>query len=107
MAFPSLRESIPYYTCEDNAFSTQFKGLQRPLDWLKQLPEPSIDAPARDLATHLERLKRLRGPGAASPPRLAEVKGWQARRLARTYADLAAQRRYRDATAFFLDEVYG
>jgi len=35
------------------------------------------------------------------------VKRWQARRLARTYADLAAQRRYRDATAFFLDEVYG
>ena len=35
------------------------------------------------------------------------MKRWQARRLARTYADLAAQRRYRDATAFFLDEVYG
>jgi hypothetical protein len=35
------------------------------------------------------------------------VKRWQARRLARTYADLATQPRYRAATAFFLDEVYG
>ncbi|HST02243.1 MAG TPA: hypothetical protein VLJ84_11350, partial [Usitatibacter sp.] len=68
---------------------------------------PPIDAAAQDLATHLKRLKGLRGPGIDPPARLADVKRWQARRLARTYADLAAQRRYRDATAFFLDEVYG
>jgi hypothetical protein len=66
-----------------------------------------IDAAAHDLATHLKRLKALRGPGIDPPARLADVKRWQARRLARTYADLAAQRRYREATAFFLDEVYG
>ncbi|HEX4780090.1 MAG TPA: hypothetical protein VH301_05010 [Usitatibacter sp.] len=35
------------------------------------------------------------------------MKRWQARRLARTYADIAAQPRYGAATAFFLDEVYG
>jgi len=66
-----------------------------------------IDSTAQELATHLRRLKRLRGPGSDPPPRLADVKRWQARRLARTYADLAKQPRYAAATAFFLDEVYG
>jgi len=82
--------------------------LRTPLDWLKQVPGTvPIDAAAQDLATHLKALKRLRGPNSDPPAKLADVKRWQARRLARTYADLAAQRRYRDATAFFLDEVYG
>jgi len=35
------------------------------------------------------------------------VKAWQAARLARTYADLASQPRYRAATRFFLEDVYG
>jgi hypothetical protein len=35
------------------------------------------------------------------------VKRWQSKRLEETYADLARQPRYRAATAFFLDEVYG
>ena len=34
-----MSESVSHYTCEDNAFSTQFKGLRWPLDWLEQLPE--------------------------------------------------------------------
>jgi len=66
-----------------------------------------IDSSAQNLATHLKRLKRLRGPGSDPPARLADVKLWQAKRLARTYADLARERRYHDATAFFLHEVYG
>lgn len=90
------------------AFSTQFKGLRGPLDLAKRRTgAPAIESTAQGLATHLRRLKRLRGPGAAPPPRLAEVKRWQAKRLAHTYADLARTRRYRDATAFFLEEVYG
>jgi len=35
------------------------------------------------------------------------VKRWQAQRLAETYADLAAQPRYAEATAFFLEDLYG
>jgi hypothetical protein len=82
--------------------------LRRPLDWCTRDREPlPIDPSAQHLAACLKRLKSLRGPASEAPPRLAEVKSWQARRLARTYADLAAQPRYRDATAFFLDEVYG
>ena len=41
------------------------------------------------------------------PARLAELKAWQAARLAQTYADLAASPRYSMATAFFLDDLYG
>ena len=59
------------------------------------------------LRTHLERLKSLRGAAALSPPRLAELKAFQASRLARTYADIAAQPRYRLATSFFLQDLYG
>lgn len=36
-----------------------------------------------------------------------ELQGWQATRLADTYADFVAQPRYREATRFFLEDVYG
>jgi len=62
---------------------------------------------AQELARHLQRLKALRGAGAERPRRLAELKRFQAKRLARTYEDLAAQPRYRAATSFFLDDLYG
>lgn len=72
---------------------------------------PSSDAaptpPAKNLATHLQRLKALRGKGAKRPARLAELKRFQSQRLSDTYADLAAQPRYRAATQFFLDDLYG
>lgn len=61
------------------------------------------------LREHLERLRELRGADGRDglPPRLAEVKAWQHERLARTYADLAAQPRYREATDFFMNDLYG
>ena len=62
----------------------------------------------------LERLQKLRGALANRDGkdndferRLKEVKTWQQRRLTRTYADLAADKRYAPAIAFFLDELYG
>ncbi|HUJ00981.1 MAG TPA: hypothetical protein VLY46_12130 [Usitatibacter sp.] len=60
-----------------------------------------------DLKTSLQALKSLRGPGRPKPARLAELKAWQAQRLAKTYADLASQARYRAATQFFLEDLYG
>lgn len=68
----------------------------------------SVSAP-ESLRGNLERLHRLRGREAQGhqPPRLAEVKAWQAQRLARTYADLSANPRYAKATAFFLEDLYG
>ncbi len=35
------------------------------------------------------------------------MKEWQARRLEQSYADVAANPRYRMATSFFLDDLYG
>lgn len=61
------------------------------------------------LRRHLERLREIRGREAHghAPPRLAEVKAWQAARLARSYADLSANPRYAKATDFFLGDLYG
>lgn len=61
------------------------------------------------LRRNLERLREMRGREARGqkPARLAEVKAWQAARLARTYRDLSASPRYAKATAFFLDDLYG
>ncbi len=65
------------------------------------------DAP-ESLRRHLVRLREMRGREAGHPPaRLAELKAWQAARLARTYADLSADPRYAKATAFFLGDLYG
>jgi hypothetical protein len=48
---------------------------------------------------------------AGQPDRVATVlpllRHWQAQRLARTYADLAADERYAPAAAFFLSDIYG
>jgi hypothetical protein len=60
-----------------------------------------------DLKAHLEQLKSLRGVAAIPPAGLAPLKAYQAQRLARSYADIAAQPRYRMATSFFLDDLYG
>ncbi len=62
---------------------------------------------ASRLERHLRALRALRGDAARTPSRLAELKRWQSQRLARTYADYAAQPRYRAATAFFIDDLYG
>ena len=61
------------------------------------------------LRRHLERLRDMRGRESHghAPPRLVEMKAWQAARLARTYADLAATPRYAKATEFFLCDLYG
>lgn len=59
------------------------------------------------LKRHLALLKELRGDHATSPERLHELKRWQSERLARSYADVAAIPRYRSATAFFLEDLYG
>jgi len=63
--------------------------------------------PDAGLKRHLHRLKDLRGDRRATPARLKELKRWQSARLASTYADFAAKPRYRQATRFFLEDLYG
>ena len=64
---------------------------------------------AEAMREHLLSLKRWRGEDRdpESGARIREVKRWQAERLTRTYADLASEPRYRSATAFFLEDLYG
>jgi hypothetical protein len=65
---------------------------------------PNLSA-LRQLA-EIEKLKRERLPEQPLEPRLALLKAWQARRMARTYADLLAAPRYRLACGFFLSDIY-
>jgi hypothetical protein len=64
---------------------------------------------AHEMRRHLTRLKALRG--APRDPVLAEridaLKRWQTARLLRTHADLLADPRYRAATEFFVEDLYG
>ena len=69
--------------------------------------EGAISTSAQALERNLERLKALRGRSSHPPARLADLKGWQSRRLRKSYADVAAQPRYRTATSFFIDDLYG
>jgi hypothetical protein len=64
---------------------------------------PHAAALERDLGL----LRKLRGDGGSVPIRLHEVKEFQSARLRATYADIASLPRYRAATAFFLDDLYG
>jgi hypothetical protein len=52
-------------------------------------------------------LRRMLHTDAAVNERWLAVKQWQAARLARTYPDLLASKRYRPACEFFLQELYG
>ena len=59
---------------------------------------------------HLGTVARLRAARVADPAlaaRVKAVKTYQARRFEATYADLLASPRYRAATRFFLEELYG
>ena len=66
--------------------------------------------PKERLACGLARVIELRRALHADPAvnaRWLAVKQWQASRLARTYPDLLASARYRPASEFFLEELYG
>ncbi|MBL8324364.1 MAG: hypothetical protein JNJ89_05335 [Rubrivivax sp.] len=65
---------------------------------------------AEAILASLDEVRRERERRAADPAlarRVHAVKHFQQQRLAATYSDLAAMPRYRQATAFFLDELYG
>lgn len=61
----------------------------------------------RSGAAEVAALRALDGIDDAVRARRDELRDWQARRLAFTHADLLESPRYRAATRFFLDELYG
>jgi hypothetical protein len=78
------------------------------------MPTPSTHhtrrAASDELVREIERVIRLHRERQANPALAAaheRVGAWQARRLRRTYADLASQSRYADAIAFFEDDLDG
>lgn len=50
--------------------------------------------------------RRQTVPGQGLDPALAALRAWQSRRLAQTYADLLADRRFSLACTFFLTDIY-
>lgn len=67
-------------------------------------------ASAREILDQLQAVDRLRAEranDAGLAARVTALKAYQARRFARSYADLLQDPRYRGAARFFLDELYG
>ncbi|MBP6851163.1 MAG: hypothetical protein KA164_06140 [Rhodoferax sp.] len=65
---------------------------------------------AEQIRAALARVAQLRDAARAQPAlrqALETLKGFQSRRFAATYADLAADQVHGPATAFFLEELYG
>jgi hypothetical protein len=60
-----------------------------------------------DNLAHAQRLHAQRAANPILAGALDRLADWQSRRLARTYADFAAQPRYREAVAFFRSDLYG
>jgi hypothetical protein len=75
------------------------------------MTEPTTgDSAQGTLVRELQRVVRLHDERAGNPilaGALDRLADWQARRLASTYADLAAQPRYAEAIAFFQTDIYG
>jgi len=75
------------------------------------MPELDPQLAARDaLVRELERVHRLHAERTSNPilaGTLGRVADWQARRLRMTYADLAADARYKAAIQFFQNDLYG
>jgi hypothetical protein len=55
----------------------------------------------------LKEVKHRPLSGTSLDPKVAMLRAWQSRRLARTYQDLLADERHRLACEFFLDDIYG
>jgi len=70
---------------------------------------PRVDA-AQRVVDLLRALRDARDPKVDPRnelPRLVELRGWQARRLAECFADLSDDPRHADAAEFFLTDLYG
>jgi hypothetical protein len=71
------------------------------------VPRHAAEAALVEQLGHAQRLHAERAANPILAGALHRLGIWQARRLAQTYADLAAQQRYAEAIAFFQSELYG
>ncbi len=65
------------------------------------------NAIADAIRADLARVRDIRAAARRAGDDRLTLRAWQADRLARTYADLLANPRYRPAARFFLDDLYG
>lgn len=67
------------------------------------------EAIGKELAACIAEARELRAERAAdpNPEDFPQLKEWQAARLARSYGDLLASKRYKPAAEFFLSDLYG
>jgi hypothetical protein len=67
------------------------------------------EAIGHELAACITEARELRAARAhdTEPADFPRLKEWQAARLARSYADLLASKRYNPAAEFFLSDLYG
>jgi hypothetical protein len=77
-----------------------------------KLPEAAANKEMQGalLRSHLVGVRELRGASALTGKQAAlrmRLRGWQAARFERTYADLLASDRYRPAAEYFLSDLYG
>jgi len=73
-------------------------------------PAANKEMQAALLRSHLVGVRELRGASALTAKQAAlrmRLRGWQAARFERTYADLMASDRYRPAAEYFLSDLYG
>lgn len=68
--------------------------------------KPAVPGNIIGILHEIEQLKHKPAAGAGLSPQMALLRSWQSARLARTYADLLAQPRFRPACQFFLDDIY-
>ncbi len=66
----------------------------------------SHPAKITNILGEIEKLKHERIESRALDPHLALLRQWQSERLARTYADLMRNPRFRPAMRFFLEDIY-
>jgi len=74
---------------------------------MTDLPDPKQAADLLVQLRKLEEVSHRRVEGNDLPSQLAMFRAWQAQRLATTYADLLASKRFGPACHFFLDDIYG
>jgi hypothetical protein len=67
----------------------------------------AAEAALRQVVARVQRLHSERASDPIRSEALRRLADWQSRRLASTYADLAAQPRYAPAIAFFESDLYG
>ena len=82
------------------ALWSKLGAVSKPINPLRVVRDVIREAKASEDSRH----QRITGAGL--DPRMAQLRAWQCARIAKTYADFAAQPQYAPALEFFLADLY-